>query len=73
MFFQVLVDLSLSDHIWVDKRAVIAKKVEDLGDKFCPALRTGWLAYIMKEYSANAAQHGSGVGQGESIEEDSDE
>ncbi len=28
-------------HIWVDKRTAIAKKVDDLGDQFRPAMRTG--------------------------------
>ncbi len=38
------------------------------------SLRTGWLAYIKKTYSADAVQHGPGLGQGESVlEEDSDE
>ncbi len=61
------VDLS---HIWVDKRAAIAKRVDNLGDKFRPAMRTGWLAYIKKTYSANAVQHGPALGQGESVVED---
>jgi hypothetical protein len=34
----------LPDHIWVDKRAAIAKKVDDLGDQFRLAMQTdGWL------------------------------
>ncbi len=35
-FFQVHVDLGLNDPIWADKRAVIDKKVDDLGDQFRP-------------------------------------
>jgi hypothetical protein len=42
----------------VDKRAVIAKRVDDLGHHFRLAMRTGWLAYIKKIYSAEAVQHG---------------
>ncbi len=42
----------------MDKRAAIAKKVDDLGDQFRLAMRTGWLAYIKKTYSADAVQHG---------------
>ncbi len=49
----------------MDKRAAIAKKVDDLGDQFHPAMRTGWLAYIKKTYSADAVQHGPALGQGE--------
>jgi hypothetical protein len=51
----------------VDKRAAIAKKVDDLGDQFRPAMRMGWLAYIKKTNSADAVQHGPALGQGESV------
>ncbi len=61
---KVRVDLG---HIWVDKRAAIAKKVDDFGDQFRPAMRTGWLAYIKKTYSADAVQHGPALGQGELV------
>ena len=64
---KVCVDLG---HIWVDKRAAIAKRVDNLGDQFLPAMRTGWLAYIKKTYSADAVQHGPGLGQGESVVEE---
>ncbi len=33
-------------------------------------MRTGWLAYIKKTYSANAVQHGPSLGQGELVIED---
>ena len=32
------------------RRAAIAKTVDDLGDQFCPDKRTRWLAYIKKAY-----------------------
>ncbi len=52
----------------MDKRAAIAKKVDDLGDQFRLAMRTGWLAaYIKKTYSADAVQHGPALGQGELV------
>ncbi len=38
-------DLALADHVWQDKRAAIAKTVDDLGDQFRPAMRAGWLSY----------------------------
>jgi hypothetical protein len=47
---QVQVDLGLPDHIWVDKRAAISQKVDDLGDQFRPAMQTGWLSYIAKTW-----------------------
>ena len=34
-------DLGLADHVWQDKRAAIAKTVDDLGDQFRPAMRAG--------------------------------
>ncbi len=51
----------------MDKRTAIAKKVDDLGDQFRPAMRTGWLAYIKKTYSVEAVQHGPALGRGESV------
>ena len=54
----------------MDKRAAIAKKVDYLGDQFRPSMRTGWLAYIKKIYSADAVQHGPALGQGESVVEE---
>ncbi len=64
---KVLIDLG---HIWVDKRAAIAKNVDDLGNQSRPAMRTGWLAYIKKKYSADAVLHGPALGQGELVVED---
>jgi hypothetical protein len=51
----------------VDKRAAIVKMVDDLGDQFRPAMRTRWLAYIKKIYSADAVQHGPALGQRELV------
>jgi hypothetical protein len=50
-----------------DKRAAIAKNVVDFGDQFGTAMRTGWLAYFKKTYSADAVQHGPALGQGELV------
>ncbi len=49
-YFWVRVDLRVADHVWADKRAEIAKKVDDLGDQFRPAMRAGWLAYMTWTY-----------------------
>ena len=54
----------------MDKHNAIAKRVDNLGDQFRPAMLTGWLAYIKKTYSADAVQHGPALGQGESVVED---
>ncbi len=58
-------DLGLADQVWQDKRATIAKNVDDLGDQFRPAMRAGWLSYIRKAYpDSDASDAGPPVGQG---------
>jgi hypothetical protein len=62
---QVRHDLGIADHVWQDKRAGIAKTVDDVGDQFHPAMRAGWLAYIRTAYPEDAAPAaGQPVGQG---------
>jgi hypothetical protein len=64
-YCQVRQDLGIADHVWQDKRAAIAKTVDDLGDQFRLAMRTGWLAYIRTAYPDDAAPAaGPPVGQG---------
>lgn len=65
--WQIRADLGLPDHIWVDKRAAIAKRVDDLGDQFRPAMRRGWLAYIKKTYAADVDDYDAAMGQGELV------
>ena len=64
---QIRADLGLPDHVWVDKRAAIAKRVDDLGDQFRPAMRRGWLAYIQKTYAVDADDYDAAMGQGELV------
>jgi len=64
--------LGIADHIWKEKRAAIAKKVDDMGDQFRPAMRAGWLAYIMKTYLKETITAGSVLGQGELVVPDED-
>ena len=52
-YCQVRQDLGLADHVWQDKRAAIAKTVDDLGDQSRPAMRAGWLSYIRQAYPDN--------------------
>ncbi len=40
---QVRQDLGLADHVWQDKRTLIAQSVDNLGDQFRTAMRAGWL------------------------------
>jgi hypothetical protein len=41
-YFQVHPDLGLADHVWQDKRTLIAQSVDNLGDQFRPAMRAAW-------------------------------
>jgi hypothetical protein len=41
---QVHVDLGITDHVWQEKRAIIAASIDGLGDKLKPELRSAWLA-----------------------------
>ncbi len=62
---QVRQDLGIAYHVWQDKRAAIAKTVDDLGDQFRPAMCASWLAYIRTAYQdAAAPAAGPPVGQG---------
>jgi hypothetical protein len=63
---KVRVDLG---YILVDNSAAIQvdKRVDNLGDQLRPAMRTGWLTYIMKTYSADAVQQGHALEQGELV------
>jgi hypothetical protein len=69
---QVRVQLGLPNHAWQDKHAVIAKTVDDLGDQFRPAMRSGWLAYIKNAYGAAAPAATSRKDQGTLIVQDDD-
>jgi hypothetical protein len=64
-FCQVRQELGLADHVWQDKKAAIAKTVDELGDEFRPAMRAGWLSYIRQAYPETAdPAAGPPVGQG---------
>ena len=54
-YLQVRQDLGLADHVWQDKRTMIAQSVDNLGDQFRPAMRAGWLSYIRTTYPEDAA------------------
>ena len=54
-YFQVRQDLGLADHVWQDKRTLIAQSVDNLGDQFRPAMHAGWLSYIRRAYPEDAA------------------
>ena len=54
-YLQVRQDLGLADHVWQDKRTLIAQSVDKLGDQFRPAMRAGWRSFIRSAYPENDA------------------
>ena len=72
--FQVRVDLglrrTLRNHKWQDRHPAFARTVDNLGDLFCPAMRTSWLAYIKKAYGEAAPAAASCKVQGTLVVED---
>jgi hypothetical protein len=44
--------------VWVEKRADIAKEIEEIGEGYRDILRAGWVKYL-----ANANAHGSKIPQ----------
>ena len=56
-------ELSIADHIWLDKHAAIAQTVDALDFDFKPAMRAGWMTYIRKVYRDGAADGGHAIGQ----------
>ena len=71
-YFQVRQDLGLVDHVWQDKRTLIAQSVDNLGDQFRPAMRAGWLSYICRVYREEdgVADVGHVVGEGALVVDD---
>ena len=66
-YFQVHMELGITDHIWQDKHAAIAQTVDALGDEFKPAIHAGWMAYIRKAYPDGSASGRNAVGQGQLV------
>ena len=60
-------ELGIADHIWQDKRAAIAQTVDELGDNFKPAVRSGWMEYIRKAYPNGSASGRIALGQGQLV------
>jgi hypothetical protein len=63
---QVRQELGLADHVWYDKRTLIAPSVNNLGDQFYPTMRSGWLSYISRTYPEDAVD-GADSAVGEDI------
>jgi hypothetical protein len=50
MISQVRIELGIANHVWQEKRAAIAARIDGLGDKFKPKLHSAWLSYIRETY-----------------------
>ena len=61
---QVRTDLGIPDHVWQEKRAVLAASIDGLGDRFKPELRAGWLAYIRQNYPDGPVDAQAIIGDG---------
>jgi hypothetical protein len=64
--------LGLADHVSQNKRTAITQEVDGSGAQFRPAMRDGWLKYIMDTYAARQvdAAIGPSIGQGKMVVED---
>ena len=47
---QIRVQQGIPEQIWANKRRMLAKTVDDLGESFRPTLQAAWLAFIKKTY-----------------------
>jgi hypothetical protein len=56
--------VSIPDHVWQEKRSVIAATTDGLGAKFKPGLRATWLAYICKTYPDGLVVEADCMGEG---------
>jgi hypothetical protein len=65
-YLQIRLELGIADHVWQEKRTLIAETVEKLGDQFRPDMRTGWLSYLRRAYPEQVAQ-GAGPAVGEDV------
>ncbi len=72
LWIQVLIDLSLADHVWQNKRTAIAQEVDWLGAQFRSAMRAGWLSYFKDTYAALREEGaiGPSIGQGKMVVDD---
>ena len=64
IILQVRTDLGIPDHVWQEKRSVLAASIDGLGDRFKPELRAGWLAYIRQNYPDGPVQAPDIMGDG---------
>ena len=47
---QIRIQQGIPEQIWANKRCMLAKTVDDLGEIFRPTLQAAWLAFIKKKY-----------------------
>ncbi len=60
--------LGIPNHVWQEKRSVIAwmiaATIDGLGAKFKPGLRATWLAYICETYPDGPVGEADSIGEG---------
>ncbi len=56
-YLQVRQDLGFADHVWQDKRTLIAHFVDALGDPFPLAMRSGWISYVRRTNPEDSADN----------------
>ncbi len=61
---QVRIELGIPDHVWQEKRSVIAATIDGLGTKFKPELCAAWLAYIRETYPDGPVAEADSMGEG---------
>ncbi len=64
IILQVCIQLKIPNHIWQEKRSIIAATINGLGAKFKPELREAWLAYNHKTYLDGQIEEADSMGEG---------
>ena len=67
---QVLIARGILEQIWINKRCMLAKTVDDLGERFRPTLHAAWLVFIKKTYPVDEPAHGVSKSAGTFVEDD---
>ena len=62
---QVHIDRGIPEETWIAKRCVLAKTVDNLGDRFSPTLHAAWLAFIKQTYTGAHAMQMATISEGD--------
>ena len=61
---QVHIARGIQEQIWINKHSMLAKTVDDLGERFHPTLHAAWLAFINKTYPVDEPAHRVSISTG---------